>query len=175
MRPEFERHLRDLGYGSWAITHAFRTLDGPGTVDDALAELAEQARVARIGVPLGPPPVPLEFEVVEDEPGSQPGRSLTIASVARDDHGLRIAYAVRPRLSWQGPAPRVQARDDRARAYQPLGGFFGFRRSQERTCGVITLPGPQQHASLLRVRLSWSKDPTSLWERPAFELRIPLR
>jgi hypothetical protein len=38
---------------------------------------------------------------------------------------------------------------------------------------TLTTP-PQQHASLVRVRVSWAKDSTSLFERPAHELRITL-
>lgn len=38
-RPEFERRLTALGYPPRAIAKAYRTLSGPGTVEDALAEL----------------------------------------------------------------------------------------------------------------------------------------
>jgi hypothetical protein len=34
--PAFEERLRQLGYGPRAIAHAFATLSGPGTVDEAL-------------------------------------------------------------------------------------------------------------------------------------------
>jgi hypothetical protein len=44
LRAVFEKRLRDLGYSSLAIAHAFSTLIGPGTVEEALAELAENAR-----------------------------------------------------------------------------------------------------------------------------------
>jgi hypothetical protein len=37
----------ELGYGPLAIAHAFSTLTGPGTVADALAELAQNARFER--------------------------------------------------------------------------------------------------------------------------------
>jgi hypothetical protein len=37
--PAFEARLRQLGYGPLAIAHAFRTLSGPGTVDEALEAL----------------------------------------------------------------------------------------------------------------------------------------
>ena len=37
--PAFEARLSQLGYGPLAIAHAFRTLSGPGTVDDALEAL----------------------------------------------------------------------------------------------------------------------------------------
>jgi hypothetical protein len=41
LRPTFEKRLGELGYSSLAIAHAFSTLTGPGTVEEALAELAE--------------------------------------------------------------------------------------------------------------------------------------
>jgi hypothetical protein len=34
--PAFEERLRQLGYRPLTIAHAFRTLSGPGTVDEAL-------------------------------------------------------------------------------------------------------------------------------------------
>jgi hypothetical protein len=37
--PAFEARLRQLGYGPLVIAHAFRTLGGPGTVDEALKAL----------------------------------------------------------------------------------------------------------------------------------------
>ena len=40
--------------------------------------------------------------------------------------------------------------------------------------GGLTMPLPQQHASLMRVRLSWAKGAAPVWERPAQELRIAL-
>lgn len=38
-RPEFERRLTELGYPPGAIAEAYMTLRGPGTVEDALAQL----------------------------------------------------------------------------------------------------------------------------------------
>lgn len=34
--PNFEKRLKQLGYGPLAIAHAFTTLSGPGTVVEAL-------------------------------------------------------------------------------------------------------------------------------------------
>jgi hypothetical protein len=42
------------------------------------------------------------------------------------------------------------------------------------TLGSFTVPRPDPGASLLRVRMSWSKDSASLWEDAAYELRITL-
>jgi hypothetical protein len=47
LRPAFEKRLTELGYGPLAIAHAFSTLTGPGSVAEALAELAQDARLER--------------------------------------------------------------------------------------------------------------------------------
>jgi hypothetical protein len=39
LRPDFERRLRELGYGPLGVAHAFNLLSGPGTVTDALEAL----------------------------------------------------------------------------------------------------------------------------------------
>ncbi len=43
-RPAFEKLLRELGYGHYAIARAFAVLKGPGTVEDALRELKRHSR-----------------------------------------------------------------------------------------------------------------------------------
>ena len=169
MRPAFEKRLRELGYGSLTIAHAFRTLTGPGTVEEALAELAENARLERIV------PAPLYFEVVEREPGLPVGHLLTITHVEREPRGIRITYEIRPPLPWPADRPRVEARDDCDQEYR-FGQSLGLAGSRDRTItlGSFAVPLPQPHASLLRVRMSWSHVSTSLWERPAHELQITL-
>jgi hypothetical protein len=42
-RADFERRLRDLGYSSCGIAHAFSILSGPGTVAETLDELERYA------------------------------------------------------------------------------------------------------------------------------------
>jgi hypothetical protein len=42
-RPDFERQLRDHGYGPRGIAHAFSLLSGPGTVPEALDALERYA------------------------------------------------------------------------------------------------------------------------------------
>ena len=42
------------------------------------------------------------------------------------------------------------------------------------TIGGVTMPLPQPGASLLRVRMSWSRASTPLWDHPAHELQITL-
>jgi hypothetical protein len=168
--PAFEKRLKELGYGPRAIAHAFSTLTGPGTVAEALAKLAHYQRLERVR------PVPLEFETVDQDPGLPVGHSLTITGVERDGEGIHIRYTIRPPLSpqFRGP-PAAEARDDCDHEYANRGsGFLGLTEPVDRTTGGLTMPLPQQHASLLRVRMSWSHDSTSLWERPAHELRITL-
>ncbi len=170
LRPTFERRLREFGYSSLAIAHAFSTLTGPGTVEEALAELAENPRVEQIV------PVPLDFEVVEQEPGLPVEHLLMITGVEREARGIRITYQVRPPLPSRADSPRVEGRDDCDQEYRHLGQSIGLAGSRDRkiTLGSFVVPLPQPHASLLRVRISWSKSSASLWECPAHELRITL-
>ena len=168
LRPAFEKRLKELGYGPRAIAYAFSTLTGPGTVAEALAELAQNVRSERSRA------VALDFETVEQEPSLPVGHSLTITGVERDDHGIRIRYTIRPPLSPQAGGPCGEAKNDCDYAYDDLGGAFGLAEPVDRTTGVLTMPLPQPRASLLRVRMSWSQDSRPLWERPAHELRITL-
>jgi hypothetical protein len=170
LRPAFEKRLSQLGYSSLAVAHAFSALTGPDTVEEALAELKENARLERIV------PVPLDFDVVEGDPALPAGHSLTITGVERDGRGIRITYKIRPPLSPRPRPPRVETRDDCDQQSGGLGGSIGLAGSTDRaiTLGSFTVPLPRQHASLLRVRMSWSQDLTSVWERPAHELQIRL-
>ena len=168
LRPAFEKQLKELGYGPRAIAHAFSTLTGPNTVEVALAELALNARSDRSRS------VPLEFETVERQPALPVGHTLTITGVERDDHGIRIRYTIHPPLPSHAPTPRGEGRDDRDHDYANLGVLSGIAAPGDRTTGSLTMPLPHPHASLLLVRLSWSPDPTSLWGRPAHEVRITL-
>lgn len=170
LRPAFEERLRGFGYSSLAIAHAFSTLTGPGTVEEALTELEENARLERIV------PVPLDFEVVEREPALPVGHSLMITGVERGGRGVRITYQIRPPLPSLTDPPRIEARDDGDQEYRGFGGSIGLAGSQGRriTLGSFTVPLLQPRASLLRVRVSWLKDSRSLWQGPAHELRITL-
>lgn len=170
LRPTFEKRLRELGYSSLAIAHAFSTLTGLGTVEEALAELAENARLERIV------PVPLDFEIVEPAAGLPVGHLLTITGVEREPRGIRITYEIRPPLPPLADRPRVEARDDCDQEYSRFGQSMGLAGSRDRTItlGSFVVPLPQPRASLLRVRMSWSHGSLSLWERAAHELRITL-
>lgn len=168
LRPGFEKRLAELGYGPRAVAHAFGTLSGPGTVAEALAELAQSAPPERVRA------VALEFETVEQDPGLPAGHSLTITGVERDGDGIRIGYAVRPPLSPYAGRPSAEARDDCDHEYADLDGFVGLAKPLDTTTGGLTMPLPQPRASLLRVRTSSSKARTTLWECPAHELPITL-
>jgi hypothetical protein len=170
LRPAFEERLKSLGYSPQAIAHAFSTLTGPGSVEKALAELKECARFERTV------PVPLGFEVVEREPALPVGHTLTITGVERDGRGIRVTYEIRPPLSSLAGPSRIGARDDCDQEYRGLGASIGLAGSHERTItlGSFTVPLPQPRASVVRVRMSWSDDSTSLWQGPAHELRITL-
>jgi hypothetical protein len=168
LRPAFEKRLNELGYPPRAIAHAFSALKGPDTVSDALAQLARYARSERSR------PVPLDFERVEQDPSLRVGHSVTITGVERDDHGIHIRYTIGPPLPPHVGDPRGVARDDHDHEYENLGSAFGLAEPVDRTTGVLTMPLPQQRASLLRVRISRSKDSTSVWEHPAYELRVAL-
>ena len=121
--------------------------------------------------------VPLDIELVEREPGLPVGHSLRITGVERDGRGIRITYEIWPSLSSLACLPRAEAWDDCDQEYRGLGGGgIGLAGSQDCpiTVGGFTVPLPQPHALLLRVRMSWSKDSTSLWQGPAHELRMTL-
>lgn len=167
--PGFEKRLTELGYSPLAIAHAFSTLTA-GTVEEALSELEEHARSERVV------PVPLAFEVVEREPALPVGHALTITGVERDGRGIRIRYRIQPPLSPRPRPPGVETRDDCDRRSGGLGGSIGLTGSKDRmlTLGAFTVPLPQPPASLLWVRMSWSHDSSSLWQRPAHELCITL-
>lgn len=168
--PAFERRLKELGYGPRAIAHAFSSLSGPATAAEALSGLAENARFERST------PVSLDFETVEEQPALPVCHSLTITGVERDDRGIHVRYTIHPPLSRQAGGPRGEGRDDCGQEYVDLGGHFGLAGTVDGTnfVGGFTMPLPQEKASLLRVRMSWSSGCTSLWQRPAHELRIAL-
>jgi hypothetical protein len=170
LRPGLEKRLREFGYSSLAIAHAFSALTGPNTVEEAVAELEENARLERIV------PIPLHFEVAEREPALPVGHSLTITGAERDGRWIRVTYEIRPPLSSLAAYPRVEALDDCDLEYRHLGAALGLAGSEDcpTTLGAFTLPLPPPPAALLRVRMSWSKDSTTLRRGRAHELRITL-
>ena len=134
-----------------------------------LAELEENERLGRIV------PVALDFKTVEHEPALPVGHSLTITGVKLDGRGIHIMYTIRPSVSREVGVPRAVARDDLDREYANNGGgFIGLAKPEDRATGGFTMPLPQPDARLLRLRMSWSQDFTSLWKRAAHELQITL-
>jgi len=170
LRPAFEERLRDLGYSPLSIAHAFSTLKGPGTVEEALAELRENASLERIV------PTALDFEVVATDPELPAGHALTVTGVERGGRGIRVTYEIRPPLPSRRRLPSVEARDDCDNTYRGLGGSIGLAGSLQRTMtlGSFEVPVPPPDAALLRVRMSWSARARSLWDGPAYELRVTL-
>jgi len=166
--PAFEQRLKDLGYSHRVIAQAFSTLTGPGTVAEALAELAQYARSERRRA------VALDFEAVEQEPALPVGHSLTVTGVERDGDGICIRYVIRPPVSPQDADPHAEARDDCDYSYDDIGGAFSVAGPGDRTTGLLRMPLPQPRASSLRVRMSWSQDSRPVWTCPAYELRITL-
>lgn len=108
-----------MGYGPLAVAHAFSALTGSDTVQEALAELREHARLDRIV------PIALEFDVVERDAGLPQGHSLTITGVERGGRGIRVTYEILPSLSPLPRLPRVETRDDCDERSAGLGGSIG--------------------------------------------------
>ena len=162
--PAFEERLRELGYGPRAIAHAFGTLSGPGTVDEALEALERMSQPEM-------PPIALRFEVTENGGGPSAPNGVTITSVERDDLGIRVNYdSVAPLDRSDGP--RGEAMDDLGNDYDNLGSHFG--RARDRWHGGFRMPLPPPAATTLRIRIAWDASRSSTWERPAHEVRASL-
>lgn len=165
-RPAFEEHLRQLGYTQRAIAHAFSSLSGPGTVDEALEVLKGVSRSAS-------PPTVLSFEVTETPSGPSAADGVTITSVERDDFCIRVNYDSVAPLGFGSHGPRGEAKDDLGNDYDSLGCHFGLARGGAR--GGLTMPLPPPAATMLRVRIAWDASRSSIWEEPAHEVRVSLR
>ena len=96
--PVFEKRLRQLGYGPWAIAHAFSTLSGSGSVAEAL-------EVLRAPMPESHP-VALSFEVFETRGGPSAANGVAITSVDRDGSVIHVNYEIVP------PLPPTSVRTD---------------------------------------------------------------
>jgi hypothetical protein len=163
--PAFEERLRELGYGPRAIAHAFHTLSGPGTVAEALEVLKGMSRPES-------PPIALSFEVTETRGGPSAANGVTIASVGRDDFGIRVNYDIVPPPGFGSHGPRGEAKDDLGNDYDYLGSAFGLARGGWR--GALTMPLPPPAATMLRIRITWDASLSSIWEGPALEVRVSL-
>jgi hypothetical protein len=175
--PAFEQRLEELGYGPRAIAHAFSTLSGPGTVAEALEGLKGMSRPE-------PDPIALSFEVTETRGGPSAENTVTITSVERDDFGIRVNYDIVPPLGFGSHGPRGEAKDDLGNHYHALGGHFGLTAdggSTDITYGAnalarggLTMPLPPPTATMLRIRITWEASLSSIWEGPAYEVRVSL-
>ncbi len=163
--PAFEERLRALGYSPRAIAHAFSTLSGPGTVDEALEVLRRMSRPRA-------PPTALRFEVTETCGGPPAANGVTVTSVERSDLGIRVNYDSVSPLDFGSRGPRGEAQDDLGNVYGRLGSHFGV--AQEGWRGGFTLPLPPRSATALRVRITWDTSRLSMSEGPAHEVRVSL-
>ena len=181
--PAFEERLKELGYSPRAIAHAFRTLSGPGTVAEALDVLRAPMRESH--------PIALTFEVTETRGGPSEASRVTITSVERDDVVIHVNYEIVPPLAPRSVGPEAEAMDDLGNDYGTLGSHFGISgsvdttgRANTRGCGRLTLPLPPPLATMLRIRITWDVPQlvqmpwdaplSSIWERPAHEVRVSL-
>jgi hypothetical protein len=117
-------------------------------------------------------PVRLDFEVTEYERRPGDGRTLTITSVLRDGHAIRINYEIAPPLTGARFGPWGEAEDDLANRYNDSGGAFGPDDRRNRTDGVLSLPLPVEAARELLVRIEWVFG--DAWDGGAQQLRIDL-
>jgi hypothetical protein len=118
-------------------------------------------------------PIPLTFEVTEDDGGPPGEHAVTITSVNRDQHGIRVRYEIVPPLAASGVGPWGKAQDDLGNRYDDRGGAHGLDRERNVTDGVLTLVSPVRNAGRLLVRIAWD-DLDDIWTSPAYELRIDL-
>jgi hypothetical protein len=184
--PAFEERLHELGYSPRAIAHAFRTLSGPGTVAEALEVLRAPMRESH--------PISLTFEVTETRGGPSEANRITITSVERDDSVIHVDYEIVPPPDLGSHGFRGVAKDDLGNDYRTLGSHFGITAdpgsadgahgANTHARGRLTVPVPPPPAGMLRIRITWNASgvirmpwdasPTSIWERPAHEVRVSL-
>jgi hypothetical protein len=175
--PTFEERLTELGYGPRAIAHAFRALSGPGTAAEALEVLKAMSRPESH-------PTALSFQVTETRDGPATASGVTITSVERDDLGIRVNYDIARPPSFGSHRPHVETKDDFGNDYHTLGSYFGLTagggstditdQASARARGGFTLSLPPPAATMLRIRITWDASRSSIWERPAHEVRVSL-
>jgi hypothetical protein len=181
--PAFEKRLRGLGYSPLAIAHAFSTLSGPGSVDEAL-------EVLRAPMPESHP-IALTFQVTETRGGPSAANRVTITSVERDSSVIHVNYDIVGPPDRGSHRARGEAKDDLGNDYRDLGGYFGLTGSIDSTdranrCahGRVKMPLPPPGATMLRIRITWDASqmirmpwdasPPSIWNTPAHEVRVSL-
>jgi hypothetical protein len=177
--PAFEERLKQLGYSPRAIAHAFSTLSGPSTVAEALEVLHAPTPESH--------PIALSFEVTDTRGGPSSANRVTITSVERDDSVIHVNYEIVPPHGPGSHPLRGEAKDDLGNDYRDLGGHFGLTGSTHgdnpRSRGLLKMPLPPPAATILRIRITWEASairmpwdasPSSIWKRPAHEVRVSL-
>ena len=144
-----------MGYSPRAIAHAYSTLSGPGTVDEALEVLRRMSRPET-------PPTALRFEVTATRGGPSASTGVTITSVERDGLGIRVNYDSVSPLDSGSHGPRGEAKDDLGNVYDNLGSHIGLARDGWH--GGLTMPLPPPPATTLRIRITWDTSLSSIWE-----------
>lgn len=117
--------------------------------------------------------VSLPFAVTEDVGGPPGEYAVTVKSVVRDQHGIRVNYEVAPPLMDAVISPWAEAKDDLGNRYDDRGGAYGLDGERNVTAGVMTLMLPSPDASRLVVRIAWD-DLDDIWASRAYELHIDL-
>ena len=122
----------------------------------------------------GEKPAELQFEIVEQAPGLPSGYSLTITDVERDDHGVHVKYAIDPAVETHAHLPVAAAQDERGQEYSTIGRRRSRDPAEGHSEGALTIGLPDDTATRLRIRMSWTDSTKRLSERPALELRVAL-
>jgi hypothetical protein len=127
------------------------------------------------------PPIALMFEVTRTRGGPSAANRVTITSVERHDFGIRVNYDIVPPLDIGSQGPRCEAKDDLGNDYHALGSHFGLAGRREtgatygaHTRGGVTMPLPPPTATMLRIQLRWDASRASIWDGPAYEVRVSL-
>lgn len=164
--PAFEERLTELGYSPRVITHAFSTLSGPGTVAEALQVLKSMSQPES-------DPIALSFEVTATRGEPSVANGVKITSVERHDFGIRVNYDIAAPLGLGSHGPRGEAKDDLGNDYRYASSHLGLAGDGWR--GGLTMPLPPPAATMLRIRMTWDASVSSIWERPAHEVRVSLQ
>jgi hypothetical protein len=120
--------------------------------------------------------MPLAYEVIRYDRGPDDQRELTITSVIRDDHAIRINYEIVPPLVDPRFGPWAEAEDDLGNHYDDVGGAYGHDPRRDRTNGDLSMPLPANAAKQLTVRVVWTWDSGGSrgWDGGTHQLRIQL-
>jgi hypothetical protein len=118
------------------------------------------------------PPIALSFEVTETGGGPSAANRVAITSVVRDDSGIRVNFGGVAPVGFGSHGPRCEAKDDLGNDYDNLGSGFWLALGDGHV--RLTMPLPPPAATMLRIRITWDASRSSIWERPAHEVRVSL-